>query len=123
MTGRDVSSFYEQGVAAFRSGLPIAADSRHRARPGSVVVTVRTNTAAIYRLAGCRDYVIACGAGLGWNVCYSCVTEICPLGCRTVPQEAGFNRRELTIACPTPAQPRQSAVSQCTYESPAFFRQ
>ena len=81
-----------------------------------------TTTEAINRPDGSKDYVIACGAGLGWNICYSKANEVCPSGYKTVSQDGGFNRKELTISCPAPvasAQPLQSAFKQCTYEASA----
>jgi hypothetical protein len=83
-----------------------------------------TTTEAINRLDGSKDYVIACGAALGWNICYSRANDVCPAGYRTVSQDGGFNRKELTISCPIPvpagaAQPLQPAVDQCNYEASA----
>jgi len=79
-----------------------------------------TTTAALNRPDGSRDFVIACGAGLGWNVCYNRANEVCPSGYRTISQDAGFNRKELTISCPAaPAQALQSAYKRRTYEASA----
>lgn len=83
-----------------------------------VLVSGCTTTEAINRPDGSKDYVIACGAALGWNICYSRANEVCPSGYKTVSQEGGFNRKELTISCPSaPAQALQSAYRQCTYET------
>lgn len=66
---------------------------------------------------GSREYIIACGAGLGWNICHRRANELCPTGYNTLSQDGGFNRKELTIACPDrPAASVQSAYAQCTYE-------
>lgn len=49
-----------------------------------------------------------------------------PTGYNTLSQEAGFNRKELTIAYPDrPAASVQSAYAQCTYETSQdrLFRQ
>lgn len=81
-----------------------------------------TTAEAINRPDGSKDYIIACGAGLGWNICYSRANEVCPSGYKTVSQDGGFNRKELTISCAVPVastQPLQSAVSRCIYESNA----
>jgi hypothetical protein len=77
-----------------------------------------TTAEAINRPDGSKDYVIACGAGLGWNICYSRANEVCPSGYKTLSQDGGFNRKELTISCPnSPPQALQSAYRQCTYET------
>jgi hypothetical protein len=84
----------------------------------SLALAACTTTEAINRPDGSKDYVIACGAGLGWNICYSRANEVCPSGYKTVSQDGGFNRKELTISCPNaPAQAVQSAYRQCTYET------
>lgn len=64
-----------------------------------------TTTQEIKRPNGAVEYVIACGAGSGWNVCYHKANEICPTGYTTVSEDAGFNRKELHIACPKPLSP------------------
>ena len=61
-----------------------------------------TTAEQIRRPDGSLEYVVACGAGLGWNICYSRANELCPYGYTTVSEDAGFNRKELRIACPTP---------------------
>lgn len=67
---------------------------------------------------GTRDYVIACGAGLGWNICHRRANELCPTGYNTLTQEAGFNRKELTISCPDLSSASvKGAYAQCTYEA------
>lgn len=77
-----------------------------------------TTDQVIRRPDGSRDYVIACGAGLGWNICHRRANELCPTGYNTVTQDAGFNRKELTIACPAiPSTFVRSAYAQCTYEA------
>jgi hypothetical protein len=59
-----------------------------------------TTTQEIKRPNGNVEYLIACGAGLGWNVCYDKANEICPQDYETLTENAGFNRKELRIACP-----------------------
>jgi hypothetical protein len=49
---------------------------------------------------GETEYLVACGAGLGWKVCYGLAEEMCPTGYRTLCEEGGFNRAELRISCP-----------------------
>ena len=46
------------------------------------------------------EYLVACGAGTGWNICYSKANELCPGGYTTLSEDAGFNRKEMRIACP-----------------------
>lgn len=59
-----------------------------------------TTTQEIRRPNGTVEYLIACGASLGWNICYDKANEICPSGYKTLAENAGFNRKELRIACP-----------------------
>ena len=39
------------------------------------------------------EYLIACGAGTGWNICYVHANEVCPTGYTTLSEDAGFNRK------------------------------
>jgi hypothetical protein len=59
-----------------------------------------TTTQEVRRPDGAVEYQIACGAALGWNICYDRANELCPTGYTTVMERAGFNRKELRIACP-----------------------
>jgi hypothetical protein len=59
-----------------------------------------TTTEQIKRPNGSTEYLVACGASTGWNVCYSKANELCPRGYNTLSEDAGFNRKELRIACP-----------------------
>ena len=65
-----------------------------------LVLTGCTTTQEIKRPDGSIEYLIACGASLGWNICYKNANEICPIGYKTLSQDAGFNRKELRISCP-----------------------
>ena len=76
-----------------------------------------TTAQSINRVDGGHDYVIACGAGLGWNICYSRANELCPTGYTTASKVAGFDRKELTISCPAPAPSARSVVDRCSYEA------
>lgn len=76
-----------------------------------------TTAQMIPRPDGSREFVIACGAGLGWNVCHNRAVEVCPTGYTTLAQDAGFNRKELTISSPQSTASVQSAYAQCTYEA------
>ena len=46
------------------------------------------------------EFLIACGAATGWNICYANANEVCPTGYTTLSEDAGFNRKEMRIACP-----------------------
>ena len=59
-----------------------------------------TTTQEIKRGTSDKEYLIACGASLGWNICYEKANELCPKGYKTLSEEAGFNRKELRIICP-----------------------
>ena len=58
-----------------------------------------TTVQEIRRPGGATEYLIACGASLGWNVCYAKANDVCPKGYSTISEDAGFNRKELRIAC------------------------
>jgi hypothetical protein len=59
-----------------------------------------TTIQEIKRPNGEVEYLIACGASLGWNICYERANQVCPTGYITLSEQAGFNRKELRIACP-----------------------
>ena len=59
-----------------------------------------TTSERILRPGGQVEYLVACGAGTGWNICYSKANELCPSGYTTLSEDAGFNRKEMHIACP-----------------------
>ena len=58
-----------------------------------------TTVQEIRRPNGEIEYLIACGASTGWNVCYDKANEVCPDGYITLSEDAGFNRKELRIVC------------------------
>lgn len=64
------------------------------------LMTACTTTQEIKRPDGRIEYLIACGAALGWNICYDRANELCPNGYETLAEDAGFNRKELRISCP-----------------------
>jgi hypothetical protein len=64
------------------------------------LLTGCTTTQEIRRPDGSVEYLIACGASLGWNICYDKANKICPSGYKTLSEDAGFNRKELRISCP-----------------------
>ena len=59
-----------------------------------------TTTQEFRRPNGNIEYLIACGAGTGWNICYDKANRVCPTGYETLSENAGFNRKELRISCP-----------------------
>jgi hypothetical protein len=61
-----------------------------------------TTVQEIKRPNGVIEYLVGCGAGTGWNICYNKANEICPTGYKTLSEDAGFNRKELRIECPKP---------------------
>ena len=68
----------------------------------ALLVSGCTTTQEIKRPNGEREFLIACGAALGWNICYDRANEVCPSGYKTLSEQAGFNRKELRISCPEP---------------------
>jgi hypothetical protein len=75
---------------------------RKRIAAGLLLVATSgcTTVQEIRRPDGTIEYLIACGASLGWNICYDKANEVCPSGYTTLSQDAEFNRKELRIACP-----------------------
>ena len=65
-----------------------------------IATTGCTTTQEIRFPDGTIDYLIACDASLGWNICYDKANEVCPSGYTTIFEDAGLNRKELRIACP-----------------------
>lgn len=53
----------------------------------------------INRPDGSTEYIVQCGAGTGWNICYSKANELCPSGYADLSKDGGFNRKELRILC------------------------
>jgi hypothetical protein len=62
-----------------------------------------TTVQEVKRPDGRPEYIVACGAATGWNVCYDKANQICPGGYTTISEDAGFNRKELRIACLKPS--------------------
>lgn len=58
-----------------------------------------TTAQRIDRPDGTVDYEIACGAALGWNICYDRAQKMCPAGYSTLSEDQGFNRKALRIKC------------------------
>jgi|SRR6516162_6772788 hypothetical protein len=59
-----------------------------------------TTVQEMKRPNGDVEYLIACGASTGWNVCYDKANQVSPGGYITLFEKAGFNRKELRILCP-----------------------
>lgn len=53
----------------------------------------------INRPDGSNEYIVQCGAGTGWGICYSKANELCPSGYADLSTDSGFNRKELRIRC------------------------
>lgn len=68
----------------------------------ALVIAGCTNVQEIRRPGGAVEYLIACGASSGWDVCYRRANQLCPGGYETVSEQGGFNRKEMRIACPAP---------------------
>jgi len=73
----------------------------------SFAISACTTSQEIKRPDGSTEYLVACGAGTGWNICYQKANELCPSGYNTLSEDAGFNRKELRIACPTAGRSTQ----------------
>ena len=58
-----------------------------------------TTTQEIRRPGGETEYLVACGAATGWDVCYKQANELCPQGYETLSEKGGFNRKEMRVAC------------------------
>ena len=43
--------------------------------------------------------LIECGAVVPWSVCYKEANSACPKGYEVLREEAGFNRKSLTVRC------------------------
>ncbi|TNY27005.1 hypothetical protein BV497_05560 [Fulvimonas soli] len=67
----------------------------------TLVIVGCTTTQEIRRPDGSVEHLIACGASLGWNICYDKANQICPMGYNTISEIAGINRKELRISCPS----------------------
>lgn len=59
-----------------------------------------TTTQEINRPDGTTEYLIACGASTGWNICYDRANKLCPNGYETLTEKGGFNRKEMRVSCP-----------------------
>jgi putative ABC transport system substrate-binding protein len=95
-----------RGHLTYRHELPVMEKAAQALGMALHLVTVSDPTAQeIKRPSGDVEYLIACGASLGWNICYERANKVCPSGYTTRSEQAGFNRKELRIACPT-AKPR-----------------
>ena len=59
-----------------------------------------TTMQEIQRPDGSTEYLIACGASTGFNVCYEKANKVCPSGYETLDEKSGINRKEIRINCP-----------------------
>jgi len=69
----------------------------------SVCAAACTTVQEVKRPGGDSEFIIACGAALGWNICYDKANQLCPAGYNTISEDAGFNRKEIRISCPKPS--------------------
>jgi hypothetical protein len=67
----------------------------------AIATTSCTTIQEIKRPDGTKEYLIACGAASGWNICYDKANKLCPSGWNKLSEDAGFNRKEMRISCPT----------------------
>jgi len=70
-----------------------------------------TTTQEIRRPDGAIEYLVACGASLGWNICYDKANNLCPTGYTTLSEQGGFNRKELRIECPAKGVTKPQSTS------------
>lgn len=67
-----------------------------------------TTTQKIQRPDGSTEYLIACGAASGFNICYKKANKLCPNGYETLSENSGLNRKEIRIECPNKEDAEQS---------------
>lgn len=48
---------------------------------------------------GKKQFMIECGAGTSWGVCYEEANNVCPSGYNDVSKSSGFNRKEMIVEC------------------------
>jgi hypothetical protein len=65
----------------------------------SLLIISCADSTKINRPDNKTEYLIECGAGTGWNVCYKEANSICKNGYDDISKSAGFNRKELYILC------------------------
>lgn len=53
----------------------------------------------INRGDGTKQFLVECGAGTSWSVCYEEANNVCPKGYNDVSRSSGFNRKEMTVEC------------------------
>ena len=61
-----------------------------------------TTSQEVRRPDGASEFLVACGASTGWDICYGRANELCPTGWNTIRETPGFNRKEMLISCPRP---------------------
>jgi hypothetical protein len=86
----------------------------------AVLCLASCTTASQYRRAdGGTNVLVACGAGLGWNICLDRAKEECPTGFNVESQRAGFNRKEMMVSCTGPqvVSPQERVAAQCRMQA------
>ncbi|MEO8158005.1 MAG: hypothetical protein ABI648_09430 [Betaproteobacteria bacterium] len=58
-----------------------------------------TMSTPIHYTDGKPAQLIECGAAVAWSVCYTEANNACPKGYEVLREEAGFNRKSLTVRC------------------------
>lgn len=56
-----------------------------------LVISGCATSQKVIRPDGAGEYLIQCGSGTGWNVCYSKANEVCPAGYTDLEKDGGFN--------------------------------
>lgn len=64
-----------------------------------LLLTGCTISTPIHYTDGKPAQLIECGAAAPWSVCYTEANNACPKGYQALREEAGFNRKSLTVRC------------------------
>jgi hypothetical protein len=76
---------------------------------GLALIAGCTTTQEIKRPNGDVEYLIACGASLGWNICYDRANQVCPRDTRLFLSKVGSIGRNCALCaqqcCPVLIKP------------------
>ncbi|MFW5393808.1 hypothetical protein V1951_21270 [Yersinia sp. 2544 StPb PI] len=53
----------------------------------------------INRGDGRKTFMVECGAGTPWSICYGEANKLCPGGYIDISKSSGFNRKEMIVEC------------------------